>query len=553
MSNFIKMTGSVLTGSESGIGSYSLGATEFRLLDALSATAAEINYLDNDDLTAADITKLAALTATAAEINYLDNDDLSAADLQKLADITATAAEINDLTSNAVDGSDFTKLSNITATAAELNLLDDAVAGSVVNSKAVVYSGAGQVNASALSASGDLSASQLDIDGAADVRGKFTAVGVSDLDGGIDVNASKFTVSTAGAVVADSSISGAAGSFDAITGVSLDVQSGGISNAGAIAGATTIDASGDLTVGSITMAEFAVDGSGNTDVDGTLNVEGVPTFQAQSVHSAGATFNSAGLAACGAIAGASTIDGSGALTMGTITMTGFTVDADGDTAVKSLDVNSAASIDNAGAVSAASYSATGFGAFGGGYSSGGSGATISASGAIQANGAVLLDSTLAVTGTVTAKGNMVIGSSAANTFACASQLTASNGLSVEGSSGPGGYALNVAEGAGGVRADEFVTYSDRSLKTNIQLLDGALDKVMMLEPTTYEKVSTGKNEIGFIAQDVAKVVPEICAIDASGEGRGIDYSRMSTLLVGALKAQQDQIAQLKEIVAKLQK
>ena len=37
----------------------------------------------------------ALVTATAAELNYLDNDDLTAADLQKLADVTATAAELN--------------------------------------------------------------------------------------------------------------------------------------------------------------------------------------------------------------------------------------------------------------------------------------------------------------------------------------------------------------------------------------------------------------------------------------------------------------------------
>ena len=104
-----------------------------------------------------------------------------------------------------------------------------------------------------------------------------------------------------------------------------------------------------------------------------------------------------------------------------------------------------------------------------------------------------------------------------------------------------------------IKARTFITYSDRTLKTNIQTMDNCLEKVMALEPTTYDKVASGKSEIGFIAQDVAKVVPEICALDANGEGRGIDYSRMSTLLVGALKAQQEQIAQLKEIVVKLQK
>ena len=49
-------------------------------------------------------------------------------------DVTATAAELN-----IMDG--------VTSTAAEINLLDGAVANTVVNSKAVVYGSAGQVQA----------------------------------------------------------------------------------------------------------------------------------------------------------------------------------------------------------------------------------------------------------------------------------------------------------------------------------------------------------------------------------------------------------------------
>ena len=56
--------------------------------------------------------------------------------------------------------------------------------------------------------------------------------------------------------------------------------------------------SGDLTSDTITNAEFTVDSSGNTDIDGTLNVELVATFQEESVHSSG-------------------IDCSGTLSMGT--------------------------------------------------------------------------------------------------------------------------------------------------------------------------------------------------------------------------------------------
>ena len=83
----------------------------------------------------------------------------------------------------------------------------------------------------------------------------------------------------------------------------LNAGDDGLANAGAIAGATTIDASGDLTVGTITMSEFTVAANGNTDIDGTLNVEGIPTFQAGAVFSSGIT-------TAGAIGGATTFSGS---------------------------------------------------------------------------------------------------------------------------------------------------------------------------------------------------------------------------------------------------
>lgn len=65
------------------------------------------------------------VTSTAAELNILDG-------------VTATASELNIL-----DG--------VTSTTAELNLVDGSSAGTVTNSKAVVYSAAGQVKATTLS------------------------------------------------------------------------------------------------------------------------------------------------------------------------------------------------------------------------------------------------------------------------------------------------------------------------------------------------------------------------------------------------------------------
>jgi len=169
--------------------------------------------------------------------------------------------------------------------------------------------------------------------------------------------------------------------------------------------------------------------------------------------------------------------------------------------------------------------------------------------AVDIDGAVQIDNTITVGVNDTGYDVKFWGDTASRYFLWD---TSTNGVGI-GKACVSGYAIDVATGHGNVRADSFVTYSDRTLKTNIQKMNGALEKVMKLEAVTYDKKATGKSEIGFIAQDVAKVVPEVCALDANGEGRGIDYSRMSTLLVGALKAQQDQIAQLKAVVAKLQK
>tara|TARA_A100001515_G_scaffold26453_1_gene20304 strand:- start:1350 stop:3908 length:2559 start_codon:yes stop_codon:yes gene_type:complete len=120
-----------------------------------------------------------------------------------------------------------------------------------------------------------------------------------------------------------------------------------------------------------------------------------------------------------------------------------------------------------------------------------------------------------------------------------------------------GYAIDVSDSRthNKVRADAFVTYSDRNLKTDITPMTDALDRVMALEPVRYEmKSAPGKADFGFIAQDLAKVAPEVCGFDSkTGEGNAIDYGRMSALLAGAVKSQQLQIEELKTIIAKLQK
>jgi len=104
------------------------------------------------------------------------------------------------------------------------------------------------------------------------MEGKLEVTGAVDMVSTLDVQGA---------------VSGAAGTFDELAGTSLALQSGGITAAGAIAGATSIDGSGDLTMGSITMTDFAVDSSGNTDAL-SLDVGG-------GYGDTGATISSAGV------------------------------------------------------------------------------------------------------------------------------------------------------------------------------------------------------------------------------------------------------------------
>jgi hypothetical protein len=102
--------------------------------------------------------------------------------------------------------------------------------------------------------------------------------------------------------------------------------------------------------------------------------------------------------------------------------------------------------------------------------------------------------------------------------------------------------------------------SDISLKTNIKPLEGALEKVMRLqgvsftwkEDTEMSKMTNLKDDIGFIAQEVQEVIPEMVRKNDNGllslRDKGI-----TALLVEAIKEQQQQIDELKYLLQTINK
>ena len=99
--------------------------------------------------------------------------------------------------------------------------------------------------------------------------------------------------------------------------------------------------------------------------------------------------------------------------------------------------------------------------------------------------------------------------------------------------------FTVAQGAGPALADGWATYSSRRWKTNIQTLHGALAKVEQLRGVSYDLKNSGKHEIGVIAEEVGSIVPEVVTYEDNGkDARGVDYTRLTALLIEATKEQQ---------------
>jgi hypothetical protein len=99
--------------------------------------------------------------------------------------------------------------------------------------------------------------------------------------------------------------------------------------------------------------------------------------------------------------------------------------------------------------------------------------------------------------------------------------------------------LAIGIGLGPAIADGWATWSSRRWKTNIHTLHSALAKVEQLRGVSYDLKASGKHEVGVIAEEVGAVVPEIVSWDKNGkDANGVDYSRLTALLIEAIKEQQ---------------
>jgi hypothetical protein len=91
--------------------------------------------------------------------------------------------------------------------------------------------------------------------------------------------------------------------------------------------------------------------------------------------------------------------------------------------------------------------------------------------------------------------------------------------------------------------NDITSSSDERIKTNIQTIDNALEKVTQLRGASF--IKDGKESIGVIAQEVEGIVPEVVVTSKDEDGlKSVAYGNMVGLLIEAIKEQQIQIAEL---------
>tara|TARA_B100001093_G_C26854779_1_gene1026858 strand:- start:4424 stop:4921 length:498 start_codon:yes stop_codon:yes gene_type:complete len=122
---------------------------------------------------------------------------------------------------------------------------------------------------------------------------------------------------------------------------------------------------------------------------------------------------------------------------------------------------------------------------------------------------------------------------------------ADSACTINGDLNVGYKSTNVIQCTGDVIA---YSTSDRKLKDNIQLISDPINKIMMLSGNSFTwngkapEHCNGKTDIGVIAQEIEKVIPE--AVREVDGVKSVRYEKIIPLLIECIKTQQTQIDKL---------
>jgi len=97
----------------------------------------------------------------------------------------------------------------------------------------------------------------------------------------------------------------------------------------------------------------------------------------------------------------------------------------------------------------------------------------------------------------------------------------------------------------------LIETSAQRYKENIVPMKSQISKVLQLQPVEFDWISNKKHDIGFIADSVEKVYPNLVAKNSDGEIEGMSYTKLVSVIVKGMQEQQEQINSLKDEINSL--
>jgi hypothetical protein len=90
----------------------------------------------------------------------------------------------------------------------------------------------------------------------------------------------------------------------------------------------------------------------------------------------------------------------------------------------------------------------------------------------------------------------------------------------------------------------FTEQSSIRYKENVKSIPSVSQKMEQLDAVSYNKIGSNQEEIGLIAEDVAELFPEVVKYDNEGRPDGVNYSRLSVILLKAVQELTERVNKL---------
>lgn len=127
----------------------------------------------------------------------------------------------------------------------------------------------------------------------------------------------------------------------------------------------------------------------------------------------------------------------------------------------------------------------------------------------------------------------------------AARTTATGQYWAGGAASSGGWDFNITNGggitfktgAGGfipLFAGAYTNSSDATLKANVQPVADALISALALKPVSFDWKHDGSSSLGFLAQDVQSILPQLVSTDHNGS-MGVNYDGIIPVCVAAIQ------------------